>query len=237
MGKLYPQTDNSPIDDNTKVLDMARNPVMENESGDYDAAVSLSNMKNPSSMGITIVLKKGISDIVVSGEYAFYIPIDFDTAKARGTDVSAWEMFVKKPALWKRQVYRYEIHINLDENKIIKKEIENGMRIHVYSSYQFKSEERIVTISLINGNTADTDQENQAKSTAFQTRICISSSTNETIFANVDQRSSVTADNEYSELDLLYSDYQCYGQGHGCSVEWDLTDAIPKWVSSSFFPL
>lgn len=69
MGKLYPQKDTA------EALDLARNPLLENEIETYDASISLSNQNNPSSMGLTITLKPGVMDINVSGHYAQYKPI------------------------------------------------------------------------------------------------------------------------------------------------------------------
>ena len=46
----------------------------------------------------------------------------------------------------------------------------------------------------------------------------------------------MTADPELLELDMIYSDVHCYGQGHRCSVIWDMDSAEPKWVRSAFFP-
>lgn len=65
MGKLYPQSEDY------EVVDLARNPFLENEIESYDASISLSNQKNPSSLGITCTLKNGITNINISGSYAF----------------------------------------------------------------------------------------------------------------------------------------------------------------------
>ena len=60
MGKLYPQKDT------VEALDLARNPLLENEIETYDASISLSNQNNPSSMGFTVTLKTGVDTICVS---------------------------------------------------------------------------------------------------------------------------------------------------------------------------
>lgn len=41
---------------------------------------------------------------------------------------------------------------------------------------------------------------------------------------------------ENAELDMLYSNSKCYGQGHGCAVEWDTEDEDVRYVKSSFLP-
>lgn len=63
MGKLYPKEDVS------EELDMARNPFLENAAESYDSSISLSNQKNPSSMGITFTLTPSVTRFVVKGSY------------------------------------------------------------------------------------------------------------------------------------------------------------------------
>lgn len=91
MGKLYPQKDT------VEALDLARNPLLENEIETYDVSISLSNQNNPSSMGITVTLKVDVSAICVSGSYAFYEPTSFDDAKECGIDTSRWEHLERSP--------------------------------------------------------------------------------------------------------------------------------------------
>ena len=78
MGKLYPQKDT------VEALDLARNPLLENEIETYDASISLSNQNNPSSMGVTVTLKADVNAICVSGSYAFYEPVSIEDAKECG---------------------------------------------------------------------------------------------------------------------------------------------------------
>ena len=102
MGKLYPQKNTA------EALDLARNPLLENEIETYDASISLSNQNNPSSMGITVALKAGVDAICISGGYAFYEPISFEDAKDCGIDISKWEHLEKKPKeVWRRNEYSY----------------------------------------------------------------------------------------------------------------------------------
>ena len=64
MGKLYPQGTEGAI------IDLVRNPLLENAIETYDASISLSNQKNPSSMGITCTLKEGVKDIIICSSYS-----------------------------------------------------------------------------------------------------------------------------------------------------------------------
>lgn len=100
MGKLYPQGNCS--DD----MDTARTPVLENEINVYDASISLSNQRDPSSIGITCTLKKGITKILVCCKYAFYAPVSLDEAEQRNIDLSKWVENEKKiQEIWQRQQY------------------------------------------------------------------------------------------------------------------------------------
>lgn len=91
MGKLYPQSKTGDI------IDLVRNPFLENAVESYDASISLSNQKNPSSMGITCTLKKGVTSIVITGSYAFYSPVLFEEATEYRISVERWEASENKP--------------------------------------------------------------------------------------------------------------------------------------------
>ena len=113
MGKLYPQNDEG------DVIDLVRNPFLENAVETYDASISLSNQKNPSSLGITCTLKAGVSSIRLSGSYAFYSPVLFEEAAKRGMDLSKWDALEKKPKdLWIRNEFSFDEVMELGKAKV-----------------------------------------------------------------------------------------------------------------------
>ncbi|MCI8431375.1 MAG: hypothetical protein HFI16_14175 [Lachnospiraceae bacterium] len=232
MGKLYPQSNLS------EALDLARNPLLENDVETYDASVSLSNQNNPSSMGITVTLKPSISQIRVSGGYAFYQHIPFENAKEFGIDPSKWEALERKPAdLWKRKTFTYSETINFTDKRVEYRELEGNLQLQVYTHSLLESGERVITIALINENQPESSNLlTTSVSCAFQPVIHIEGIEKESVFTNVSRQTYLTTDPELLELDMLYSDVHCYGQGHGCSVIWDREHEIPEWVESSFFP-
>lgn len=232
MGKLYPQCENG------DVMDLVRNPILENEVETYDASISLSNQKNPSSMGITCTLKSNATDIVLSGSYAFYTPILFEEASQYGLDISKWETAEKKPKeLWRRSSFEFYKELHLGQEK--KEEpisLEGEIQLQVYTHDIFENGERVITIALVNMNQSGNDAVEKARLCAFQPVIKIESISGDAIFTNVNRQELFTTDEELLELDLLYSDVHCYGQGHGCSVEWDCDHDEPLWVSSAWLP-
>lgn len=232
MGKLYPQSKTGDI------IDLVRNPFLENAVESYDASISLSNQKNPSSMGITCTLKKGVTSIVITGSYAFYSPVLFEEATEYRISVERWEASENKPKeLWPRKEYTFHELIRIDEDKIAKPvSLPGGIQIQVYTHTVLESGERVITIAMVNTNQTNEDPVEKAGKCVFQPILKIAGADEESVFSNVNQQEQFSTDEELLQLELLYSDIKCYGQGHGCSVEWDLEHDDPLWVRSVWLP-
>ena len=234
MGKLYPQKDT------VKELDLARNSLLENEIETYDASISLSSQNNPSSMGITVILKAGVNEICVSGSYAFYEPISIEPSDNSNADTSDKKNRVKTKEIWKRKEYSYSEKIIFEDKRVIYRDLQNALQLHVYTHSVSDNGERVVTIALINKNKSENDMYSDIPSTAklcaFQPVIKVSGSDGAAVFTDANRQTYLTTDPELLELDMLYSDVKCYGQGHGCSVMWDTENPEPRRITSSFFP-
>ena len=232
MGKLYPQ--------NTEgdVIDLARNPLLENAAETYDASISLSNQRNPSSMGITCTLKPGISVIKLSGEYSFYTPIPYEKAVQMGIDLRKWKNADNPPEeVWHRNKNVFDTVVTLGREKAEPPVMfDDGMQLQIYTHSILESGERVITVVMLNTLQSENDLVDKAKKCAFQTKIVISGAEGTSVFSDVNHQEIFTEDEELLELALLYSDTKCFGQGHGCSVEWDLENTEPLWISSSWFP-
>ena len=233
MGKLYPQNADS------DVIDLVRNPLMENAVETYDASISLSNQKNPSSLGITCTLKEGVKEIRFFGSYSFYAPVLYEEAEKKGMDLSKWDDLEKKPKdLWIRNEFTFNKTVKLSDKKIEEPvPLANGLQLQIYTHAILGSGERVITVAMVNTQQAGTDALERAQKCAFQPVLIISGKEGTPIFTNSNRQEHFTEDPELLELDLLYSDINCFAQGHGCSVEWDLDHSDdPLWVSSSWLP-
>ncbi len=234
MGKLYPQNVSS--DD----LDSARNPFLENGMNHYDGSISLSNQRNPASLGITCTLKSGVSSIELSGNYAFYESIDFATAKTSGIDISPWENFANPPhELWTRKSCEFSKCIALGEEAASDPvPLPCGLSVQVFTHTVYASGERVITVALVNGNIAPNGarEEDIARLCAFQTHLQIRDVDHAPVFADTNRQVQMSTDDEILEMNLLYSDIYCYAQGHGCSAVWDCDNPEPQWISSSWMP-
>jgi len=235
MGKLYPQGDT------TDPLDMARNPLLENAAESYDSSVSLSNQKNPSSIGITCTLLPGINQIKVSGKYAFYDAVSYENAKSLGLKMPQVDEEATIPDyVWARKEYPYSEEIVFSPRiPVIERTLQRGLKLKIYTNRLFEDTgERVITIALINNNKVQSNASltDTNKVSVFQPQIIVSGIDRKGVFTSVDRKINLTTDPELLELDMLYRDVYCYAQGHGCSVEWDLENKSPVWVSSSFLP-
>lgn len=215
MGKLYPQNSEN------EIVDTARNPFLESKSDAYDMALSLSNVRDPSSLGITFTLKNSVS--------SFYADISF-----------AWyELTVdeEKQKIWKRNSTscRRKVYI---ENETYKEDIEHNIKLYVHVNKIFENGEKVVTVSLLNGSiVTENNAEEVSKKAVFQVEIQIEPEEKESsIFTAVRKNIDLEIDEEMQELELLYNNNFCYAQGHGCSVEWDIQNPEPSWIKSKFFP-
>ncbi|MCL2128878.1 MAG: hypothetical protein FWH35_00795 [Treponema sp.] len=240
MGKLYPKKQNSNADeisvsenDNDSILDMAQTPLLENESSSFDSAISLSNVQNPSSMGYTLAIKSLIQDIIINLSYAFYKPSEYENAIENNINVSKWDGEKEKPdILWVRKGYTLRKKINFEHSNIIEEIFENGIKLQIVKQKYSQNKETILTITILNENIYDPNNyTNNAGNTAFQVNAKITGEKDNFIFHTLNDSSEIC-----DELDLLYADYKCYAQGHGCSVQWDTENTEPLWISSSCLP-
>ena len=233
LGKLYPQNTNMVIQDT------ARNPLLENEIETYDASVSLSNQKNPSSMAITCTLKKDVNELRISGRYAGYDPISETEAREAGMEIIHDKEMPdekKKPVYWRRMKYSYDETIQL-QKRFAERTLARKLKLQVYTHSTLKNGEKVITVVLINDSEAsEKDQDEVAMKTVFQPVIHITGpDENKKVFTYAEHEKYLTKDPELQELDLLYSEIHSYGQGHGCSVMWD-TNKEPEFIESTFIP-
>lgn len=235
MGKLYPN--NNDID----LLDISRTASIETAVDTYDASLASTNMRNPSSMGITCTLKPDVTNVKINIEFAMYEPLDIIDIKKSGLNIDRWSGdYNDETTFWVRRSYSDCVGVNIIEFK--EKEIIDGIYIKCYIHKICKGGERIFTAVLINNRKAKNNYITDNANMIFQPHLRIASvdDNHMNIFTASMRQVEIKEDYELLELDLLYSNNFCYGQGHGCSVNWGnyLEDetAEPDYVESIFIP-
>lgn len=216
-GKIYPKEQDS------EILEMSSTSAMESDLDAYDTSLALTNMRNPRSMGITCTLKPSVETVRVCTNFAMYEPCKDDS-----TD---------KTISWKRHPYEFEMLINVSDFK--ESELLPGIFLKGYVQKVCRGGEIIFTLALINNREQSKDI---SKDMLFQPNIHISSAdeANKKIFTSVMRQVEIKEEQELIEMDMLYSEYRCYGQGHGCSVTWgnegNIETEEPDFVRSTFIP-
>lgn len=234
MGKLYPKTQEQDI------LDMSRGTGTESELENYDTSLASTNMRNPSSMGITCTLKKDILSVAVSISFAMYEPMNSTEIQERQIDVERWKADIDDNTIfWHRIPYTFEVTMKMGEVQEI--ELLPQIMVRGYVHKICKEGERIFTVVLINGRETGNDQNVINTNMLFQPYIKITSAGgNEKIFTSTIRQVEIKEDFELLEMDMLYHDYKCYGQGHGCSVNWGNETNVeieePCYIESTFIP-
>lgn len=234
MGKLYPKEQEQDI------LDMARSTGVDSGLDSYDASLASTNIRNPSSMGVTCTLKKDVSMINVSINFGMYEPMNFQEIQEQGINVERWISDIKEDTtFWVRRAFSYNHKYELGDLQEV--ELLSQIFLRGYVHKTCRDGERICTFVLINGREISNDRNTVNSNMIFQPHIRISSA-NETkkIFTSTIRQVEIKEDFELLEMDMLYSQYKCYGQGHGCSVNWGNESKIetdePEFVESTFVP-
>lgn len=116
-------------------------------------------------------------------------------------------------------------------NKILKDDETDPVKICIYVRRKNENGSSLVTVSVLNKNTADNNEENNMLS-LFQCKISIEShmgflplysgNTNRTF--------------EEEKNDMLYDEVNNYSYGHGCASVFEKENGIIKRVCSSFIP-
>ncbi|MFC3985607.1 helicase-related protein [Streptosporangium jomthongense] len=235
-GILFPQSQDSVAETN------ALDDEPENKhSGDVpDPAVTMANVRYPSSMGLTFSVDVTVADsILVEVEAARYVPETIVEGRRSRTSRVAKES-------WRRR------NITI-EPKSIKVSIAGSQRVELAENLELFVRVRptnsdgasAVTLALLNlfessGNSVDRDA-----MAFFQPRITVRGPNGSSPFVERLPPGSVDSDGELNSYRLLYRHAPNFATGHGCAVEWQpveiaVNDTAPAsstgWIRTTFVP-
>lgn len=234
MGKLYPKSQEQDI------LDMSRGTGAESELESYDASLASTNMRDPSSMGITCTLKPSVKKINIEVDFAMYESMNKTEVDEQGKNVDRWKADINDETIfWSRKSFSYEHEMEI--NGVQEIELLPQIFIRGYVHKICKDGEKIFTLVLINGRETGNDRNTICSNMIFQPHMkMMGGESKKNIFTSTIRQVEIKEDYELLEMDMIYSDYKCYGQGHGCSVNWGNKDGVetiePEYVESTFIP-
>lgn len=235
MGKLYPRV-NEVSSESDADEDVTTNSGIEQNTDYYDAALASTNITDPSTMGITFTLKPGVKKYYVDVKYAQYTKYTKDEIERTAYDISKYVGEVKDNTLfWVRTGGEKRFVFENGKNQDYQVIDQTYVSTHIHKV--FETGETVITVVMMNRYVLPSyDFELKNEHTIFQAGICVTSDENDgKVFTSVRRQIELTDDPELAELDMLYSGKGCFGQGHGCAVEWAL-DGEPTYIRSSFMP-
>ena len=234
MGKLYPVEEDQDVNG---IEDVTTNTAAESNTDSYDCALASSNMRNPSTMGITFTLKPGIKTFKVGFSYAKYNHYDLEGIKETAYNIEKYKEDIDdKTIFWVRDGKQKEYDFSVGSDQEFNVEEETVIRSFIHKI--FDTGESVITIVVTNlHKMKGFDLVEQNEQTIFQPELVISSSENNSkVFTSVRRQIELAEDPELAELDMLYAGNECYGQGHGCAVSWDVSVPEPDSIKSTFMP-
>lgn len=235
MGKLYPRMDDA-ISEKDASEDVTTNSGVEQNTDYYDTALASTNVTDPSTMGVTFTLKPGVKNFFVDVKYAQYTKYTKEEIEKTAYDISRYEKDIKdKTLFWARvgSSKRFNFTAGTDQEY----PVVDSTFVSAHTHKVFETGETVITVVLTNKYTlAKYDFEEKNEHTIFQTELSVTSDEmSGNVFTSVRRQIELADDMELVELDMLYSANGCYGQGHGCAVDWRL-DGEPTYIKSSFMP-
>lgn len=236
MGKLYPRMQHESENESDTNEDVTTNSGMDQNTDSYDTALASTNVSDPSTMGITFTLKPGVKSFKAHIDYAQYEAYSKEEIEKTAYDIARYEKDIKdNTQFWVRNGGKKEFvfSVGKDEEFLVVDQTYVGTFTHKV----FETGETVITVVLTNKYTMDAfDYEEKNRHTVFQAGICVTSDELEgKVFTSVRRQIELADDLELAELDMLYSANGCFGQGHGCAVEWDIENET-SYVRSSFMP-
>ncbi|RQD69392.1 MAG: hypothetical protein D5S00_07220 [Tindallia sp. MSAO_Bac2] len=234
LGKLYPQKSASDI-----VAASTSDDYCEIDA-DADNTISLCNGNNPSSIGISFTLKKGVKAIRIKVDASQYEEITYEEANESLKFEEKEKSFKRNANFWRRKPLSHDSVYEIKDIKSGKKrnyEIFSFLELCIYLHKVYDDGSKTFTVSIVNKNICSDSYKEQNAQAFFQPRIAVSSVGKESIFTDVRRNINIKEEDELLELEMLYSHINSYASGHGCAVKWDMEqDSGVHSVRTEFLP-
>jgi hypothetical protein len=235
-GILFPQSQDSVADRNA----LDEEPENKHPGDVPDPAVTMANVRYPSSMGMTFSVDLKVADAIsVDVEAARYVPnAQVEGRRSRTSSVVGES--------WRRMSLPIEPR-NITVSRAGQQRIELTEHLELFVRVRLANPEGVsaVTLALLNrfessGNTADRDT-----MAFFQPRITVRSADGSSPFVERPSLGSADTDEELNPYKLLYRHAPNFATGHGCAVEWEpvevsindmTTPSTTRWIRTTFVP-
>ncbi len=220
LGILYPQGVSEYRNEDPEMIEDKND-----DNAEDDESVKLENTDRQSSMGISCNIKNNVKNIRINVDYAIY--------SNEGKQI--WTRIPKK---WQQEA-------EIKSGSRIK--IDEGLEVRIITYKVFSDNTKTATISLINTNTAEKEEELSSICTKsfLQVRMEISSIEESNIFIEKQIQLNSIDDYEMENLNLLYRNRTNLAIGNGTAVMWDKnkketnkiwTEVLPEYTTYQMIP-
>lgn len=220
LGILYPQGVSEYRNEAPEMIEDKND-----DNAEDDDSVKLENTDRQSSIGISCNIKNNVKNIRINVDYAIY--------SNEGKQI--WTRIPKK---WQQEV-------EIKSGSRIK--IDEGLEVIIITYKVFSDNTKTATISLINTNTAEKEEELSSICTKsfLQVRMEISSIDQSNIFIEKQIQLNSIDDYEMENLNLLYRNRTNLAIGNGTAVMWDKnkketnriwTEVLPEYTTYQMIP-
>ncbi|WP_031168356.1 helicase-related protein [Streptosporangium roseum] len=236
-GILFPQSEDS-IEEESSIEEGVEGRRADLDTSP-DPAVTMANVRYPSSMGMTFAVDTTVTDvIIVTIEAARYVSESTgERVRKRSTD--------DIDERWRRQAIPIEPR-QLPISEPGQHWIDVSENLELFARVRSKDGRGVVAVTVALINTlkipfgADRDT-----ASFFQPRITVSSAIETSPFIERTAPGTPDGDEELNSYRLLYRHAPTFATGHGCAVEWEHTpneinDATStratQWIRTTFVP-
>ncbi|MFI9559088.1 helicase-related protein [Nonomuraea endophytica] len=234
-GILFPQSQDTIAD--TNALD--EEPENRHPGDTPDPAVTMANVRYPSSMGMTFSVDINVADtIIVEVEAARYLSEAIADSRRSRTSVVADESWRRRPI----EIEPRSITVSGTEHEPISlaENLELFIRVRPADSNGVSA----VTLALLNTSQSMGNSGRDAMA-FFQPRITVRGANGSVPFVERPSLGSADTDEELNSYRLLYGHAPVFATGHGCAVEWEPTEIAindigitpsTSWIRTTFVP-
>ncbi|GAA2141567.1 helicase-related protein [Actinomadura napierensis] len=235
-GILFPRSQDSVTDANA----LDEEPENRHPSDVPDPAVTMANVRYPSSMGMTFSVNvTDTESILVEVEAARYVvDVPREGRRSRTSSVAGES--------WRRMDLAIEPRtINVSEAGQQRIEVADKLELFVRVRPVNSEGVSAVTLALLNRFESPPNTGDRDAMAFFQPRITVRSVDGSSPFVERPSLGSADTDEELNAYRLLYRHAPNFATGHGCAVEWEPIEVAvndmasaprTRWIRTTFVP-
>lgn len=203
-----------------------------------DPGVALSNVRYPSSMGVTFAVDPQAADhLVVEVEAAMYAPIEISEEELTESDEQGGPLDLETLDRWRRRPLTPPT-TTVDVTSPRDHRYDLGEKLELFVRVRRSDDAGMVPITAVLVNRRKAKPGLRDADAFYQPSITVTTPDGAAAFVPRDNSDHELSDEELDSYRLLYRHTGTFAVGHGCSAEWEPSDAseAATAIKSTFIP-